>query len=86
MARAEVLNYTEKDKAAIAILEANKGTKLSAKQLGIANATLTSLITKAGDERPMAEGVTRVIVNKEFVEEKCPVCGKDLSHFVYWVE
>lgn len=86
MAAAEKLTYTAKDLAAIEILKANAGTKLSAKELGIPNATLTSLIRKSTNEREMVEGQTKVIVNKEYVEEKCPVCGKDLSHFVYWID
>lgn len=86
MAKAEVLNYTEKDLAAIAILKENKGKKLSAKELGIANATLTSLIKKANDERPMADGGAKVVVFKEDYETVCPACGAKQSYKLYWVE
>ena len=73
---AEVVTYTEKELAAIEVLNANAGKKLSAKELGLSVGTLTSLIKKANDERPMAEGLERVIVNKEDFEEVCPHCGK----------
>lgn len=86
MAKAEFVTYTEKDLAAIEILMANKGNKLSAKELGIANGTLTSLVSKGNDERPMAEGQTRVIVYKEQFEDVCPTCGAKIAHKVYWVE
>lgn len=83
---AEVVTYTEKELAAIEVLNANAGKKLSAKALGLSVGTLTSLIKKANDERPMAEGLERVIVNKEDFEEVCPHCGKVDKHKVYWVE
>lgn len=86
MAKAEVLTYTEKDLAAIAILKENAGKKLSAKQLGIANATFTSLIKKANDERPMADGSEKVVVFKEDCETVCPECGAKQSYKLYWIE
>lgn len=86
MAKAEFLSYTEKELEAIEVLKANRGQKLSAAELGIANATLTSLIKKAADERPMAEGVERVFVNKEDYEAVCPTCGNKISHKVYWLD
>lgn len=86
MAKAEVLKYTEKDLQCIEALKANKGVKLSAKELGFANGTLTSLIVKAGDPRPMVEGQERVIVNKETVHKVCPECGAKSQYNVYWID
>lgn len=86
MAKAEFVTYTEKDLAAIEILKANAGNKLSAKELGIANGTLTSLVSKGNDPRPMVEGQERVIVNKEQFEDVCPTCGAKIAHKVYWID
>lgn len=86
MAKAEFLTYTEKDLEAIAILKENAGKKLSAKELGIPNATLTSLIKKANNERPMANGMEKVIVNKEDCEVVCPECGAKRSFKLYWID
>ena len=86
MAKVETINYTEKELQAIAILKAHRGEKLSAKELGIPVANLTSLIKKANDARPMAEGVERVIVNKEDFSDVCPTCGAKISHKLYWVD
>lgn len=86
MAKATELVYTEKELAAIEILKANKGEKLSAKDLGIATGTLTSLITKANNERPMANGVEKVMVHKEDYEAICPTCGAKISHKLYWID
>ena len=84
--KATVLTYTEKEVEAIATLNANRGVHLSAKELGIPTAILTSLMKKASDERPMAEGVERVIVNKEDYNAVCESCGAKISHKLYWVE
>ena len=48
---AVVINYTENELAAIEVLKANAGNKLSAKELGIPTAILTSLMRKAVDEK-----------------------------------
>jgi hypothetical protein len=86
MAKAEFVSYTDKELAAIEVLRANRGEHLSAADLGIANAVLTSLIKKAEDPRPMAEGVERVFVNKEQYEGVCPTCGNKISHKLYWID
>lgn len=86
MAKATELVYTEKELAAIEVLKANRGEKLSAKDLGIATGTLTSLISKANDERPMANGVDKVMVYKEDYEAVCPTCGNKISHKLYWID
>ena len=86
MAKVEVLTYTEKEVEAIATLNANRGVHLSAKELGIPTAILTSLMKKAVDERPMAEGVERVTVSKEDYTAICSECGNKISHKLYWVE
>ena len=83
---AVVINYTENEIAAIEILNANKGNKLSAKELGISTAILTSLGKKAVDPRPMAEGVERVVVYKEDFNGVCEHCGAKQSYKLYWVE
>lgn len=80
------LNYTEKELAAIEQLKANRGVHLTAKELGIAVGTLTSLFSKANDERPMVAGVERVIVNKEDYEVVCPTCGHKSSGKKYWID
>lgn len=80
------VSYTEKEMAAIEVLLANKGEHLSAAELGIPTITLTSLIRKASDPRPMAEGFKRVVVNKEDYEAVCPTCGAKIAHKLYWVD
>ena len=84
--KATVLSYTEKEVEAIATLNANRGVHLSAKELGIPTAILTSLMKKASDERPMADGVERVIVNKEDYNAVCESCGAKISHKLYWID
>ena len=84
--KATVLSYTEKEVEAIATLNANRGVHLSAKELGIPTAILTSLMKKASDERPMADGVVRVVVNKEDYNAVCESCGAKISHKLYWID
>ena len=86
MAAATELTYTEKEVQAIEILKANRGTKLSAKELGIPTAILSSLVRKGNDERPMKEGFDRVVVNKEDYESVCPTCGNPIKHELYWID
>lgn len=83
---ATVITYTENELSAIEVLKANRGQHLSAKDLGIATAVLTSLIKKGNDERPMVDGMDRVIVNKEDYEYVCPTCGAKGSHKLYWID
>lgn len=77
------LVYTENELAAIEVLRAHRGEKLSAKELGIATAVLTSLGKKA-EKFPDAEDV--VVVYKEDFNEICSVCGSRISHKLYWIE
>ena len=86
MAAATELTYTEKEVQAIEILKANRGTKLSAKELGIPTAILSSLVRKGNDERPMKDGVERVVVHKEDYEAVCPTCGNPIKHKLYWID
>ena len=86
MAAATELTYTEKEVQAIEILKAKRGTKLSAKELGIPTAILSSLVRKGNDERPMKEGFDRVVVNKEDYESVCPTCGNPIKHKLYWID
>ena len=83
--KATVITYTEKEVEAIATLKANAGVHLSAKELGIPTAILTSLMKKANDERPMADGVERVVVYKEDYNSVCPTCNAKISHKLYWI-
>lgn len=83
MPKATELVYTEGELAAIEILKANRGVHLSAKELGIATGTLTSLMKKAGKFAD-ADGV--VIVNKEDYNSVCPTCGNKISHKLYWID
>lgn len=84
--RAEVLTYSEAQLAAIEVLKANRGVHLSAKELGVPTIILTGLIQKANDPRPMAEGVERVMVNKEDYNAVCPTCNAKISHKLYWID
>ena len=77
------LVYTENELAAIEVLRAHRGEKLSAKELGIATAVLTSLGKKA-EKFPDAEGV--VVVYKEDFNEVCALCGSRISHKLYWID
>ena len=86
MAAATEVIYTEKEVQAIEILKANRGTKLSAKELGIPTVILSSLVRKGNDERPMKEGFDRVVVNKEDYESVCPTCGNPIKHKLYWID
>lgn len=83
---AAVITYTDNELAAIEILKANAGHKLSAKELGISTAILTSLGKKAVDERPMGEGFERVVVYKEDYNGVCEHCGAKQNYKLYWVE
>jgi len=85
MAKAETLVYTEKEMAAIEILRANRGVHLTYKELGIPTAVLTSLISKANDDRPLVSG-EKVVVNKEDYEFVCPTCGAKHSGKKYWID
>ena len=86
MPAATEIVYTENELKAIEILKANRGEKLSAKELGIATAVLSSLIKKSTDERPMKEGFDRVVVNKEDYGSVCPTCGNPIKHKLYWID
>lgn len=69
--KATELKYTEGELAAIAKLQAEAVGIDNAKtysELGLTSAVLTSLVKKAEDPRPMAEGFTRVNVCKTEVE------------------
>lgn len=80
------ITYTDNELAAIEILRANRGVHLSAKDLGISTAILTSLGKKAIDPRPMADGVERVVINKEDFNGVCEHCGAKQSYKLYWME
>lgn len=80
------ITYTEKELNAIEVLNSNRGTKLSAKELGVPVVILTSLISKANDARPMADGVERVFVNSEDYNYVCPTCGAKGHHKLYWID
>lgn len=81
--KAQTLSYTEKELQAIEVLRANAGQKLSAKELGLPTAILTSLIKKA---EKFADDANVVVVHKEDYVAKCPTCGADISHKLYWVD
>ena len=79
MAKATELIYTENEQAALDVLKSNAGTPLSAAQLGIKPAVLTSLSKKA-DKFPEA---TKIF--KEDRQDVCPTCGAKHAYKVYWV-
>lgn len=81
--KATVLSYTEKENEAIEILKANRGEHLSAKELGIKTAILTSLSNKA-NKFPDDPNVIKV--NKENFESICPTCGRPEKHKLYWID
>ena len=84
--KATELTYTPAELEAIEALKANRGVRLSAKELGVKVIILTSLVKKGMDERPMAPGVERVIVNKEDFHSVCPTCGAQSDYKVYWID
>lgn len=84
--KATVVTYTEKELAAIAALTANRGVKMTAAELGVPVANLNGLVKKMGDERPMAEGIERVIVNKEKVDHVCSECGAKSQKTLFWID
>ena len=77
---ATTLTYTEKELEAIEILKANKGNPMSAKDLGISTAILTSLGKKA-DKFPTDENVVRIV--KSDYAATCPTCGNKIAHKLY---
>lgn len=83
MPKATELVYTEKELAAIDVLNANRGSHLTADELGIETAVLTSLIKKFNDPRPMANGAEKFCVNKEDCVREV-VIEKSLK--AYWID
>ena len=81
MAKATELSYTENELAAIESLKANRGTPLSAAELGIKPAVLTSISMKAS--KFPGEGV---VINKDDRTDVCPTCGAKHSYKVYWID
>lgn len=75
------LVYTENEMSAIDVLKANRGTPLSAAQLGIKPAVLTSLSKKFVKFPGEA-----LAIHKEDREEVCPTCGAKHSFKVYWID
>lgn len=75
------LVYTENEQAAIDVLKRNAGTPLSAAQLGVKPAVLTSLSKKFVKFPGEA-----VEIHKEDREEICPTCGAKHSFKVYWID
>lgn len=75
------LTYTENEMAAIELLKNNRGNPLSAAELGVKPAVLTSISRKA-DKFP-GEGI---VINKEDREDVCPTCGAKHSYKVYWID
>lgn len=84
--KATVITYTEKELAAIEALQKHRGVKMTAGELGVSVANLNGLVKKMGDERPMAEGVERVIVNKEKIEHVCSECGNKSPKTLFWID
>lgn len=83
MAKATELVYTENEQAAIEVLKANAGSPLSAADLGVKPAVLTSISKKA---EKFADATGVVVLHKEDREDVCPTCGAKHSYKVYWVE
>ena len=83
MAKATELVYSSKEIEAINTLKANAGSHLTADELGIQTITLTHLIQKFNDPRPMADGSEKVNVCKEDCERQVTVT-KSLK--AYWID
>lgn len=83
MAKATELVYTDKEMEAINTLKANAGSHLTAEELGIPTAILTSLVKKFNDPRPMANGVEKVNVSKEDCVREVTI-EKTLK--AYWID
>lgn len=75
------LTYTENEMAALEILRSNAGTPLSAADLGIQPAVLTSLSKKAVKFPGQSP-----VINKDDREDVCPTCGHKHSYKVYWID
>ena len=75
------LTYTDNEMAALDVLRANAGSPLSAAELGIQPAVLTSLSKKAVKFPGQSP-----VINKEDREEICPTCGHKHSFKVYWID
>ena len=75
------LTYTENEMSALEILRSNAGTPLSAADLGIQPAVLTSLSKKAVKFPGQSP-----VINKEDREDVCPNCGHKRSYKVYWID
>lgn len=78
--------YSDMELNAIAILKANRGVHLSAKELGISKVILINLVRKGNDDRPMADGITKVKVNAEQYSYNCFTCGVRCSETLYWID
>lgn len=76
---ATTLNYTEKDLAAIKILDSQEGPA-SLKDLGFASATIVSLMAKA---KKFPEDARQIIA--EDVVEECPNCGSKRKYKLYQI-
>ena len=75
------LSYTDNELAALDILRSNAGQPLSAAELGIQPAVLTSLSKKAVKFPGQSP-----VINKEDREVICPTCGHKHSFKVYWID
>lgn len=83
MPKATELVYTENELAAIDVLRANRGTPMSAAQLGVKPAVLTS-ISKKAEKFAGSDGV--IVIHKEDREDVCPTCGSKHSYKVYFID
>ncbi len=73
------VTYTENEQAAIEVLKANVGEKLSAADLGIKPVILTSLVKKFAKSPEIAFPIYR-----EDFEDICPNCGAKRNYKLYW--
>ena len=74
------LVYTEKELAAIDALKAANGEAKSLKELGVVSGVMVSIMSKA---KKFPEDPNVVIVEKEDVVDKCPVCGAKHAYKKY---
>ena len=77
------VTYTEKEMDALEKLFENRGMPLSAKELGVHPAVLTSIYNKG---KRYAGHPDAVIICRQDYVGTCECCGAKLAHKEYWID